>query len=55
MPSLKGSIAVTASIGISVLSSKDECLESLIDQADQAMYMAKNKGRNQVTLASNKS
>jgi diguanylate cyclase (GGDEF)-like protein len=53
MPSSKGSIAVTASIGISVLSNGNGSLEILMDQADQAMYTAKNNGRNQVYLAPN--
>ena len=52
MPSTKGSIAVTTSIGVGVLSSQNETLEYLINQADLAMYIAKNKGRNQVSLAS---
>jgi diguanylate cyclase (GGDEF)-like protein len=51
MPSPKGPIAVTTSIGVGVLSSSNTSLESLIDKADHAMYMAKNKGRNQVYLA----
>ena len=53
MPSIKGSIAVTTSIGVGVLSSPNETLEFLMNKADLAMYMAKNKGRNQVFLASN--
>lgn len=45
---------ITASLGISTysfssgLDSLDEVLEKLIEQSDQALYQAKNKGRNRV-------
>jgi diguanylate cyclase len=42
---------VTVSIGVSSLKSNDST-ESLIERADQAMYKAKNNGRNQVVAES---
>jgi diguanylate cyclase (GGDEF)-like protein len=44
---LNNTLHISASIGIT-LSPQDACLpEDLINNADQAMYMAKNAGRNQ--------
>jgi len=43
-------IKITASLGVSTLRANDT-IESFILRADQAMYAAKNKGRNQVVLA----
>ncbi len=43
-------IAVTASVGIDTLRS-DKNLNKLISQADQALYQAKNSGRDQVQIA----
>jgi diguanylate cyclase (GGDEF)-like protein len=51
MPSIQGEIGVTASIGIGIHNSSSGNLESLLDDADQAMYMAKRRGRNQICLA----
>jgi diguanylate cyclase (GGDEF)-like protein/PAS domain S-box-containing protein len=39
-------VYVSASIGITIYPSDAEDIESLIKNADQAMYVAKNKGRN---------
>ncbi|MBZ0256519.1 GGDEF domain-containing protein, partial [bacterium] len=39
-------IKTTASIGMSMLSPEDKHFEELLQRADQAMYQAKNKGRN---------
>lgn len=39
-------VHVTASIGITLAPSDTDCYEDLIRYADQAMYSAKNKGRN---------
>jgi PleD family two-component response regulator len=41
---------VTLSAGVSTLREEDTAL-SLFDQADQALYMAKDRGRNQVRCA----
>lgn len=41
-------IKVTASMGISTLTNEDTTLQELISQADKAMYMAKQAGRNRV-------
>jgi diguanylate cyclase (GGDEF)-like protein len=44
-------IKITASLGVSTLHDGDT-LESFVKHADDAMYMAKHNGRNQVALAS---
>jgi len=43
------SIAVTISIGVACMSSSDTA-ETLINRADEALYIAKNKGRNRVQM-----
>lgn len=43
-------IKITASLGVSTLQN-DDTMESFVKHADQAMYAAKNNGRNQVALA----
>lgn len=43
-------IKITASLGVSTLRD-DDAIESFIKRADEAMYMAKNSGRNQVVSA----
>ena len=44
-------IKLTASLGVSTLRGNDTC-DSLVKRADQAMYQAKDNGRNQVQLES---
>lgn len=44
----KGKISITLSIGVAELSDNIRDLPSLIQAADQALYFAKNSGRNQV-------
>jgi diguanylate cyclase (GGDEF)-like protein len=46
----KHEINITASIGIVTLSDKAKTVEDLLGQADEAMYKAKEKGRNQVYI-----
>ncbi|MCX7102167.1 MAG: GGDEF domain-containing protein [Methylobacter sp.] len=46
-------IKITASLGVSTLQAGDT-LESFVKKADDAMYKAKNNGRNQVALASSR-
>jgi diguanylate cyclase (GGDEF)-like protein len=46
-----GSIQVTASIGVSTISGRMRNLETLIDKADMAVYMAKEAGRDQVCVS----
>jgi diguanylate cyclase (GGDEF)-like protein/PAS domain S-box-containing protein len=41
---------ITASFGVAVLSFAVQNIETLIDQADQALYQSKQGGRNRVTL-----
>jgi two-component system, cell cycle response regulator len=42
---------ITASVGISALSSVDEGVDELLKRADQALYRAKREGRNRVILS----
>jgi len=43
-------VCVTLSIGICMLSDKHENFEQLINDADQAMYLAKKNGRNRIEV-----
>ncbi len=47
----KGDLKVTVSIGIADLNEMTPNLETLINRADQAMYVAKHKGRNRVMMS----
>ncbi len=47
----KGPVAVTVSMGISILSNQITDLTGLLIRADQAMYVAKSSGRNCVVVA----
>ena len=42
----KGNLLLTISIGVSTYSTKDKSLEDIILRADQAVYEAKQQGRN---------
>jgi len=46
------SLSVSASIGVSCFPQDGEDITSLIAAADQAMYLAKQSGRNQLRFAS---
>lgn len=46
-----GSVSVTASFGVAFGSAASESLSDLLARADNALYEAKNNGRNQVRLA----
>ena len=51
-PSLiKGGLPVTVSIGVAVVDYRDNTPEDLVKRADEALYEAKNSGRNQVIAA----
>ena len=54
-PALIGpySITVTASLGVAALSNPQDTLEMLLSRADQAMYTAKDRGRNCTVLWQN--
>jgi diguanylate cyclase (GGDEF)-like protein len=43
-------VHVTASIGISLFPNHGSTPDELINKADQAMYRAKNKGKNRYTF-----
>jgi diguanylate cyclase (GGDEF)-like protein len=45
----KGSVKVTASLGVAALDGKSPTLETLLSRADQALYGAKQSGRNRVS------
>ena len=47
----KGDLSVTISIGVAENNEYTPDLETLIARADQAMYIAKHKGRNQVAMS----
>lgn len=42
---------VTVSIGVSALHNRQVTVEEIIEEADRALYVAKDKGRNQVRIA----
>jgi len=42
---------ITASFGVATLNEDDDTLQNMLDRADEAMYNAKNGGRNQVRTA----
>ena len=44
------SITVTASVGVSYLREETQTIESLFQEADEALYASKENGRNQVTV-----
>jgi diguanylate cyclase (GGDEF)-like protein len=44
-------ISVTVSIGVATQDENTTHLETLIARADQAMYIAKHKGRNRVAMS----
>ncbi|MBU3932025.1 MAG: GGDEF domain-containing protein [Proteobacteria bacterium] len=43
-------ISITVSIGVAALSQDDQNLTDLLDRADQALYRAKDSGRNRVIV-----
>lgn len=43
-------IKITVSIGVSMIQSDDETIDSVIKRADTALYVSKNSGRNQVSF-----
>lgn len=44
-------LSITVSIGVSTLSNESSDIEALLKQADDALYVAKKNGRNQVQMA----
>ena len=52
VPTPKGDSAVTLSIGIAetILTPQDESVENVVHRADEAMYAAKQAGRNRTVI-----
>ncbi|QKE63593.1 diguanylate cyclase [Aquipseudomonas campi] len=46
------SLAVSTSIGVAMLDAQTPCPETLLEKADQALYQAKQAGRNRFSLSS---
>lgn len=44
-------VTVTISLGVSQMKEQDDNIESIIVRADEALYLAKSKGRNQTVLS----
>ncbi len=42
---------ITASLGMGAIRATDRSLRDMLDRADQALYLAKNRGRNQIASA----
>ncbi len=52
IPTDKGPILITTSVGVASLADDEEGFEALLERADGALYTAKREGRNQVRVAS---
>jgi len=48
MPNQAISLQFTVSIGIVMMASQQDTVDSLLQEADAALYQAKNSGRNKV-------
>ncbi len=53
MPDNQPAVCYTVSFGISAVDNKDTSIESALNRADQALYQAKNLGRNKVAIYQN--
>lgn len=51
IPTTKGKLSLTISLGIAELSNKDASVAAWLSRADDALYQAKEKGRNQTVLS----
>jgi len=51
IPTDKGELSVTASLGVAMYDENTLDLDTMIARADQAMYVAKHKGRNRIAVS----
>ncbi len=51
LPQINDTFSITISIGVALFDANDGSIEELIKRADQAMYQAKENGRNCVVLS----
>jgi len=51
IPTDKGELSVTVSLGVAMYDENTLDLETMIARADQAMYVAKHKGRNRIAIS----
>ena len=51
IPTDKGAIYITLSVGVATLSMGDADFDALLERADLALYAAKDAGRNRVCVA----
>jgi diguanylate cyclase len=51
IPTDKGELSVTVSLGVAMYDENTLDLETMIARADQAMYVAKHKGRNRIAVS----
>ena len=50
-PGAGPSLRVTVSIGLAIVGANDEALPALLRRLDQALYAAKNRGRDRIESA----
>ena len=51
VPTTKGIVHCTTSLGVAQLSVKDNTIDDLLCRADEALFLAKDRGRNRVEIA----
>jgi len=51
IPTLKGVVHCTTSLGVAQLASEDHTIDDLLRRADEVLYLAKNNGRNRAEAA----
>ncbi len=51
MPTPAGELTITLTAGVSNITKRDNSVDDVFKRADEALYLGKKKGRNQVVLA----